>query len=87
MTVQGFGGVRISNGKLRIDPHLPKAWSSLKYQICWHGSIVKVSITHDEMEVEVVGDGIEFINNGQEYQVPDNSKIEVDDFVPEKVKG
>lgn len=86
MTVQGFGGVRISNGKLRIDPHLPKAWSSLKYRICWHGSIVKVSITHDEMEVEVVGDGIEFINNGQEYQVPDNSKIEVDDFVPEKVK-
>lgn len=86
MTVQGFGGVKITNGELRIDPLLPKSWNSLKYQICWHGSIVKVSISKTKMEVEVVGDGITFINNGVEYQVPDNSKIEVDDFVSEKIK-
>lgn len=87
MTVEGFGGIRIMNGKLRIEPHLPAAWDSLKYQINWQKSLLQVVVTHEKMVVSAVGKGVEFINNGQEYQVPTNSSIEIDISVEEKVKG
>ncbi|MDN6900944.1 glycoside hydrolase family 65 protein [Oenococcus sicerae] len=33
--VQGFGGVRIIDGILRIEPNLPEAWKSLTFNIFW----------------------------------------------------
>ncbi|WP_143788820.1 glycosyl hydrolase family 65 protein, partial [Oenococcus oeni] len=36
--VEGFGGLRVIDGKLRIEPHLPKEWDSLDYRINWHGA-------------------------------------------------
>lgn len=87
MTVEGFGGVRIINGKLRIEPNLPAVWDSLKYQINWQSSLLQVVVTHEKMTVSVVGEGVEFINHGQEYQVPTDSSIEIDISVEEKVKG
>ena len=40
----GFGGVRLYHGKLRIAPHLPKAWSKLSYAVYWQGSRLRVTI-------------------------------------------
>ncbi|MQS75959.1 glycoside hydrolase family 65 protein [Companilactobacillus halodurans] len=77
MTVEGFGGVRIENGKLKIEPHLPLAWDGLEYQITWHGSALKVKINNDKLAVEVIGKGINFISFGEEYQIPANSEIEI----------
>lgn len=85
MTIEGFGGVRISNGKLKIEPHLPATWNSLKYQITWQNSVVRVNVNADEMIVQVIGKGITFINNGQEYQVPDDSEISLEVPVEEEV--
>jgi Trehalose and maltose hydrolases (possible phosphorylases) len=85
MTIEGYGGVRIDNGKLRIEPHLPKTWKNLEYQINWHGSLVKVKASKEETIVAVVGNGIEFTNHGREYQVPANSKINVE--IPIEIRG
>ncbi|MFH5810627.1 glycoside hydrolase family 65 protein [Companilactobacillus sp. FL22-1] len=81
MTVQGFGGLRTDNGKLQIEPHLPKEWKSLKYQINWQGSEVFVEVDHQTLKVHVHGDPIEFINHGQEYQVSANSGVEIKNLV------
>lgn len=85
MTVEGFGGVRIDNGKLRIEPHLPASWNSLKYQINWQGSTVRVGIDGEKMFVQVIGDGIEFVSYGREYQVPANGSLEIEVPVEETV--
>lgn len=42
--VMGFGGVRLYHGRLRIAPHLPKAWSKLSYAVYWQGSRLRVTI-------------------------------------------
>lgn len=78
MTVEGFGGVRITNGKLRIEPHLPASWQSLKYQINWQGSILQVMVEADKMVVAAIGKDVEFINQGEEYLVPADSQIEIE---------
>ena len=50
--VYGFGGVRMLNGKLRIDPSLPEAWDKLKYTVIWKGQKLSGTVTKDEVRVE-----------------------------------
>lgn len=56
--VMGFGGMRISHGRLRINPHLPKNWKSLSYAIHWQGS--RLVVTVDKASVSVTNSGSAF---------------------------
>ncbi|MDP4086724.1 MAG: glycosyl hydrolase family 65 protein [Bacillota bacterium] len=70
--VLGFGGVRMVEGKLRINPRLPKHWNELSFTISWHGYPLHVQINQNTLtmktestemkmiEVEVFGKTIEF---------------------------
>ena len=49
--VYGFGGARMLNGKLRIDPRLPKAWDKLTYTLLWKGQKLEVTVTKDNTEI------------------------------------
>lgn len=51
--VNGFGGVRITNnGKLRINPHLPKKWKNLKFKINWRGVRYEFNITKNTITLK-----------------------------------
>lgn len=50
--VFGFGGVRMLDGRLRIRPALPEAWSRLEFCIFWHGQKLHVVQTHSSVTVE-----------------------------------
>lgn len=50
--VYGFGGVRMLDGKLRIDPKLPEAWSKLAYTILWKGEKLEVTVTKKAVSVK-----------------------------------
>ena len=52
----GFGGLRDHDGKITIDPRLPKSWDSLTYRITLHGTRVRVVVREEELEL-VVEDG------------------------------
>lgn len=77
MVVEGFGGVRIVGDQLQIEPHLPKTWRSLQFEINWQGSLLKVVAEQDKFALEVVGKGIEFVSHGQTYQLDDDSQLVV----------
>ncbi len=73
--VLGFGGVRMVDGKLRINPRLPKQWNELTFTIHWQGNPLHVqmdphtlSITsesQDDVEVEVFGKKYTFAKETQ----------------------
>lgn len=50
--VYGFGGLRMLNGKLRINPSLPDAWDSLSYSILWQGKKLEVTVERDKVTVK-----------------------------------
>lgn len=50
-TVFGFGGVRMLEGKLRINPSLPDAWSALDFYIYWKGQKLHVEIDQTTLKV------------------------------------
>jgi maltose phosphorylase len=47
--VHGFGGLRIKDGKLILEPSLPKAWTEYSFNIYFRGSRIHVII--DEVRV------------------------------------
>ncbi len=55
--VCGFGGVRMTNGKLRINPALPDQINSISYPIVWNSNPLNVTISRSSISI---------INNGAE---------------------
>ena len=49
--VCGFGGVRMLDGKLRIDTRLPEQWKKLEYSIFWHGYKLDINITKNSISI------------------------------------
>ncbi len=50
--VYGFGGVRMLDGKLRIQPSLPEEWEKLSYTIMWKGQKLAVEVSRETLVVE-----------------------------------
>ena len=64
--VNGFGGIRMLNGQLRIEPKLPDSWNELNFRINWHGDLLKVAVKHDEFTITKatsVNDAIEILHH------------------------
>lgn len=45
--VHGFGGVRVKDGELVVEPKLPQAWDSLSFKVSFQGRRFHVSINRD----------------------------------------
>ncbi|HCD08419.1 MAG TPA: family 65 glycosyl hydrolase [Lactobacillus sp.] len=74
--VEGFGGVRVVPEGLRIQPHIPDTWTSLKFMINWRGAKVRIHVTHDNFSI-LSNKKLQFINYGQNYQIEPQEKMEI----------
>lgn len=68
--VNGFGGIRMNSGKLRIEPHLPSEWTNLAFVILWEGVRLKVAVRHGSFKVTVLdaNQTVIFSHKGVQYQ-------------------
>ncbi|MFB1052020.1 glycoside hydrolase family 65 protein [Paraliobacillus sp. JSM ZJ581] len=72
----GFAGVRLVNGKLRINPRIPKHWDSMRFTIYWQDQPVTLLITKNLLTVTPdYNRKIEFEVYGKTYQCVDSLKI------------
>lgn len=72
--VNGFGGVRMLDGRLRIQPKLPEAWSELSFELYWRSDRLAVKVYKEGFEVHKVSSNhpvIEFDYNDKSYSVAD----------------
>lgn len=67
--VSGFGGMRDHDGELSFDPRLPVDWPELSYPLRWRGSQLQVTITRNQLDLEVRdGDAVEFTVRGAAHR-------------------
>ncbi len=57
--VYGFGGVRMLDGHLRINPALPDNWEKLSYTLMWKGQKLDVEVSKDTIRIKnLTGDKV-----------------------------
>jgi len=50
--IEGFGGLRIINDQIHINPILPDAWKAFSFKINFRGTIVKVEASEEKISVK-----------------------------------
>ena len=74
--VQGFGGLQVVDGELRIDPRLPSSWTSLGFQIQFGGAWLSVTAGTDAVTVENRGDrNVTFRLGDETCEVPHQEAV------------
>ncbi|MCL2858840.1 MAG: glycoside hydrolase family 65 protein, partial [Streptococcaceae bacterium] len=79
MIVYGYGGVRMIDGKLRIEPHLPDEWSSLSFGIDYQEQALSIKVTKNDFTISKVenGEPVTFIHKGEEVTLVNTLTISI----------
>jgi maltose phosphorylase len=48
--VKGFGGMRVKNGKLYLNPFIPDKWKSYSFRLEFRNRVIKLTVTKDGCE-------------------------------------
>jgi maltose phosphorylase len=54
--VEGMAGVRIYENGLTIDPKIPEAWKSYKFQILYKNNPITIAVSQSEIKIKNTGD-------------------------------
>ena len=66
--VEGFAGMRVKEGELSFNPHLPKAWKKIAFKINFRNRIYTISIAQEEFNCQVEGEAeTSLLVNGKRY--------------------
>ena len=49
--VKGFGGMRVRDGALHLDPFIPDQWKSYSFRLEFRGRVIKVSVSKRKTEI------------------------------------
>ncbi|MFT5892923.1 MAG: maltose phosphorylase, partial [Dokdonia sp.] len=64
--VEGFGGMRMREGKLSFEPQIPEAWKSYSFKINYRGQILTIEVTQDGTHFSIdQGDDLEILVDGK----------------------
>ena len=50
--VEGFGGMRVRDGKLSFNPFLPGKWKSFSFHIGFRGSLLNIKVSKDGVQIK-----------------------------------
>jgi len=74
--VEGFGGMRISEGKVFLNPLIPVNWQSYSFHARFRGILFEVKVTKDLVTVNNVSDKtLPITLCGKEYQINGSEKV------------
>ncbi|MBN2486269.1 MAG: glycoside hydrolase family 65 protein [Bacteroidales bacterium] len=77
--VEGFGGKRVNNGKLVLNPQLPENWKTFAFKILFRGSQLKIEATKSKVSIQNESDtDAPVILFGKEYLVTKSMKLVVE---------
>jgi len=50
--VEGFGGMRVKDGKLSFDPFLPGKWQSFSFNVGFRGTLLNIKVSRDGVQIK-----------------------------------
>jgi maltose phosphorylase len=50
--VEGFGGMRVRDGKLSFHPFIPEKWASFSFHIGFRGAVLNIKVSRDGIQIK-----------------------------------
>jgi len=76
--VEGFGGMRVHDGKLSFRPFLPEKWTSFSFNVGFRGTLIKLMVAKDGHSVKhLSGPDINFLIGDQNVNLRAGSVIKI----------
>jgi maltose phosphorylase len=77
--VEGFGGMRVRDGKLSFQPFLPAKWESFSFHIGFRGALLKIKVSKDGVQIKnLSGREVTVLVYGKEQLVKANNELLVE---------
>ena len=74
--VQGFGGLRIKEGRVHLHPQIPEQWNAFGFHIVFRSNLLEIRIEQQRTIVSnIAGGKIEIVINGKEHAIEAGKKI------------
>ncbi|WP_183566654.1 glycoside hydrolase family 65 protein [Mucilaginibacter sp. SP1R1] len=74
--VEGFGGMRVRDGKLLFQPFIPEKWTSFSFHIGFRGSLLNVKVSKDGVQLKNLSEKpVSVIVYNEEQSVGANSEL------------
>ncbi|QAT41275.1 glycoside hydrolase family 65 protein [Clostridium sp. JN-9] len=76
--VQGFGGMRVINGKLTLNPFIPKQWDSYSFKIMFRNILLNIEVSKHKVKVTNESSSkLTLEIKGTEYNLEGNAAVEI----------
>jgi maltose phosphorylase len=76
--VEGFGGMRVKEGKLSFTPRIPEQWDAYSFKINFRNQILKINVTQNKTNFELLnGEELSILVNGKVVVVSPNNLVTV----------
>ncbi len=76
--VQGFGGMRVKNGKLNFNPFIPDGWKSYSFRLNFRGAHLEFNLSGSEFRlVNHSKIDIELVVHGKQYHLPAKKELTI----------
>ena len=77
--VYGFGGFRVKNDKIHLNPYLPKNWDAYEFKILFRNNLLNINLNNDKLEIDLEkGNNLNLVIKGKKYLLKDTLKIDID---------
>lgn len=73
--VYGFGGMRSDGEQLVFNPTIPSHWKSYRFQVKYHGSVIRVEVNQSEVVFQIMSGDTVTIRVGETLQDLSNNKF------------
>lgn len=74
--VYGFAGLRIKNGELHLNPHLPEKWKKLSFKLVYLGSLLKIDMSQDRVTYSLEeGEELELFHRKEKLVLKEKGSI------------
>jgi maltose phosphorylase len=77
--VEGFGGMRVVDGKLSFQPFLPAKWQSFSFHVGFRGALLNIRVSKDGVQIKnLSGNEVTVMVYGKEQLVKANNELQVE---------
>ena len=77
--VEGFGGMRILDGKIHFKPLIPDKWKYYSFKVRFRNRLIEVKVTKNEIVISNLSEKpINLVISGQDHLVEGNTRLSVE---------